>query len=493
MSNFFIFLAMSSCIEKKHTTPIDEVDKLFHFDPGKVDPDLVCHKKWKCKESEGSKVLVCHDMAGGYHDDKFIDGTDNPDFYNFYHWAQIDTFVYFSHHLVTIPPLMWIDTAHKNGVNVLGTFITEWDDGANNCLTMFETAQSSIHFAEKLAEIARIYNFDGWLVNIENVLTTEGVENIQVFLQYLTQKMKESNPHSSIIWYDAVTNEGNLEWQNSVTDLNSCFLRCCDGIFLNYTWKDWMLELTLELCLDRTVDVYVGIDVWARGCVGGFECHLSTEKIMDYGFSVALFAQAWCYEQSKPDFLRFLKDNNKFWNLLQLTCTAKPLPLTPGAIYVTNFNFGFGKKVYEYGFLLSLRSWFNLSKQDVPFINFIDNEMISVSISDDEAFEGSTCLKVDFVEGTSLDKLICLNLCKKIGEIVFVCKSLNDSKMMNLQMLVTTQNGVQFSLPQDQNMFIGGNNWRRITFAVKDAVDIKWIGIECESQGQSLLLGQFSC
>ena len=65
--------------------------------------------------------------------------------------------------------------------------------------------------------------------------------------------------------------------------------------------------------------------------------------------------------------------------------------------------------------------------------------------------------------------------------------------MMNLQMLVTTQNGVQFSLPQDQNMFIGGNNWRRITFAVKDAVDIKWIGIECESQGQSLLLGQFSC
>ena len=487
-------LDMPDCVEKKHTSPINEVSALSDFDREKVDPELVCKENWNCKDNDGPKVLVCHDMEGGYRDDKFVGGTDNPDFYNFYHWAQIDIFVYFSHHLVTIPPLMWIETAHKNGVKVLGTFITEWDHGANNCLTMFGSVQSSIHFAKKLADIALTYNFDGWLINIENVLTVDGVENIQVFLQYLTQEMKESNPLSSIIWYDAVTNEGKLEWQDSVTDLNSCFFRCCDGIFLNYTWKDWKLELTLELCIDKPLDVFVGIDVFARGCIGKFECHISTEKIIDYGFSVALFATAWCYEQTKPDFPSFIKHNNRFWNLLQPTCSPKPLTLTQDEKYVTEFNFGFGKKAYRYGFLLSLKSWFNLSKQDVPFINFINDDKLSTSINDVQAFESSTCLQVDFLEGTSYDNLICLDMSRrKGGEMILVCKSLNDSQMKDLKMLVTEKNGIQHSLHQEQNMFIGGNHWRRITFPLNDALNIKWIGLKFEKKRQIILLGQLSC
>lgn len=47
----------------------------------------------------------------------------------FRHWSVIDTFVYFSHHFVTIPPRGWTTAAHKHGVKVLGTVITEWDKG----------------------------------------------------------------------------------------------------------------------------------------------------------------------------------------------------------------------------------------------------------------------------------------------------------------------------------------------------------------------------
>lgn len=65
------------------------------------------------------RLLVCHDMAGGYLDDKWIQGGTNPDAYSIWHWHLIDVFVYFSHSLVTLPPPSWTNTAHRHGVKVL--------------------------------------------------------------------------------------------------------------------------------------------------------------------------------------------------------------------------------------------------------------------------------------------------------------------------------------------------------------------------------------
>lgn len=42
----------------------------------------------------------------------------NP--YTFYHWQYVDIFVYFSHHVVTVPPVGWTNAAHRHGVCVLG-------------------------------------------------------------------------------------------------------------------------------------------------------------------------------------------------------------------------------------------------------------------------------------------------------------------------------------------------------------------------------------
>lgn len=38
--------------------------------------------------------------------------------------------------------------------------------------------------------------------------------------------------------YDAVTTEGWLEWQNSLTPLNQPFFDAADSLFVNYTWKE---------------------------------------------------------------------------------------------------------------------------------------------------------------------------------------------------------------------------------------------------------------
>lgn len=42
--------------------------------------------------------------------------------YVFAHWWYIDAFVYFSHHFITVPPLVWTNQAHLHDVPILG----EW-------------------------------------------------------------------------------------------------------------------------------------------------------------------------------------------------------------------------------------------------------------------------------------------------------------------------------------------------------------------------------
>lgn len=51
---------------------------------------------------------------------RFIQGAEADTPYVFYHWEYIDIFNYFSHHMVTIPPAMWTNAAHKHGVLSLG-------------------------------------------------------------------------------------------------------------------------------------------------------------------------------------------------------------------------------------------------------------------------------------------------------------------------------------------------------------------------------------
>lgn len=67
---------------------------------------------------ERSRLLVCHDMKGGYVDDKWVQGCGNNKGFAIWNWYLMDVFVYFSHSLVTLPPPCWTNTAHRHGVKV---------------------------------------------------------------------------------------------------------------------------------------------------------------------------------------------------------------------------------------------------------------------------------------------------------------------------------------------------------------------------------------
>ena len=113
---------------------------------------------------------------------------------------------------------------------------------------IFSNPENLKNFVKSCVTIANHVGFDGWLLNIENPIPKENIEDLKYFVKELTQKMHESNSNSKVIWYDSVTIDGKLDWQNSLNDLNSPFFDLCDGIFLNYTWTEEKLGNTILYC-----------------------------------------------------------------------------------------------------------------------------------------------------------------------------------------------------------------------------------------------------
>ncbi|XP_067238336.1 cytosolic endo-beta-N-acetylglucosaminidase [Chanodichthys erythropterus] len=319
------------------------------------------------------RTLVSHDMMGGYLEDRFIQGAEQEMPYAFYHWEYIDIFNYFSHQMVTIPPVVWTNAAHKHGVLSIGTFITEWTDGAKICEAFLADEESYRAAADKLVQISYCYGFDGWLINIENVLSETAVKNTGPFLRYLTDQMHERVPGSVVIWYDSVLKNGSLNWQNELNDDNRMFFDACDGIFTNYNWTEQSLERmkSYSAAQGRFADIYVGVDVFARGKVigGKFETNKALELIRKYELSTAIFAPGWVYEcHEKAD---FRQNQDKFWSLLsEYLYIHRPSSSLP---FISSFCQGFGKSLYWRGKVEMERSWFNLHAQEIQPLYLSEN------------------------------------------------------------------------------------------------------------------------
>ncbi|KAM6966085.1 cytosolic endo-beta-N-acetylglucosaminidase [Tautogolabrus adspersus] len=312
------------------------------------------------------RTLLSHDMMGGYLDDRFVQGTHAEAPYAFYHWQHIDVFNYFTHLMVTIPPAMWTNAAHKHGVVMIGTFITEWTDGAAICESFLKDEESYRAVADKLVQISHCYGFDGWLINIENSLSEGALKNTPLFLRYLTDQMHLRVPGGLVLWYDSVIDTGRLLWQNELNQNNRMFFDACDGFFTNYNWTEQNLEWMSDYSgiTGRLADVYIGVDVFARGKVvgGKFETNKALEVIRKHNFSVAIFAPGWVYE-AHEDKSEFRKNQDKFWALLSdYLYVHRPSLSLP---FISSFCQGFGKALYWRGQRETERSWFNLSAQEI--------------------------------------------------------------------------------------------------------------------------------
>ncbi|GAV88986.1 Glyco_hydro_85 domain-containing protein [Cephalotus follicularis] len=318
------------------------------------------------------RILVCHDMMGGYVDDKWVQGGYNEDAYAIWHWYLIDVFVYFSHYLVTLPPPCWTNTAHRHGVKVLGTFITEWDEGKKFCDELLETKESTHMYAERLVDLAVALGFDGWLVNMEVDLEIAQIPNLKEFVSHLTRTMHSSLPGSLVIWYDSVTINGNLKWQNQLNELNKPFFDICDGIFVNYSWQEDYPKLSAAVAGDRKFDVYMGIDVFGRNTYGGgqWNTNVALDVLKKDDVSAAIFAPGWIYETKQPP--NFQTAQNRWWALVEkswgkLHDYPQVLP------FYSNFDQGHGYHISIEGEQVLTSPWNNISCQGYqPFLELTD-------------------------------------------------------------------------------------------------------------------------
>ncbi|KAF9027236.1 hypothetical protein BDZ89DRAFT_1067058 [Hymenopellis radicata] len=273
-------------------------------------------------------------LLGGYTESPFALS------YTFNYWNVCDTFIYFSHHRVTIPPTGWTSAAHRQGVKMLGVLIFEGGAEAD-CLRLLvgklpksktgpakqhshsQSIPVSPHYARLLAALAYEHGFDGYLLNFECPLQggLEQTRALSAWITILQDELREKvGNHAEVIWYDSVIVTGQLAWQDRLNSLNLPFFLSSHGLFGNYTWRKDYPTRTAEyfLSLDPNLtgthpqrhfsakslgDIYMGVDVWGRGSHGGGGfgsykalSHISPESL---GLSVALFGQAWTWESEQ--------------------------------------------------------------------------------------------------------------------------------------------------------------------------------------------------
>nr|ANC95008.1 putative endo-beta-N-acetylglucosaminidase [Lygus hesperus] len=341
------------------------------------------------------KTLFCHDMRGGYLDDRLVEGSDDNSAFNFFRWSGIDIFVYFSHKFLTIPPVTWINAAHRNGVTVLGTIITERPGRRRTLSNLLHDQEKVQRLCDKLATVCQHYGFSGYLLNIENKIAKKQLKNLLFFVRELRAQLKRISHENLLLWYDSVDETtGKLDWQNKLNKQNWSFFDSCDGIFLNYGWNDECLQISFTNAGERHLDVFVGIDVFGRGCIGGggFNCKEAMSLIRRYNLSAAIFAPGWVHECQEEEHT-FLQRDYQFWaNLYEYLYVSGPSQLP----FDTSFCIGAGLNFYQKGKISKKGHWHNLNKQDFQVCDLLGwadfEEHSCISFYENDAYSGGTCL-----------------------------------------------------------------------------------------------------
>ncbi|MDE7415425.1 MAG: discoidin domain-containing protein [Lachnospiraceae bacterium] len=356
----------------------------------------------------------------------------------FSYWQYVDLLVYWGgssgEGLIVAPSADVVDAGHKNGVKVIGTVFMpqtahggkmEWLDDL-----LQQVDDGSYPVVDKLIEVAETYGFDGWFINQETEgtdaepLTKEHAAQMQGFLSYF----KEKAPDLELVYYDSMTVDGKMDWQNALTDKNAAYLKndegasVADSMFLNFWWTtdtlapDELLKASAALAEEQQIDpydLYAGIDLQSNGYDTPIKWNLFENPDGGTYTSLGLYCPSWSYFSSQM-IQDFWKKENKLWvnskgdpsadmqtegdtdwrGISTYVVERTALTSLP---FVTNFSTGNGYGFYKQGEQISMLDWNNRSISDVlPTYRYIikdgEGNKLSADLDVGDAYYGGTSL-----------------------------------------------------------------------------------------------------
>lgn len=445
-------------------------------------------------------------------------GLNKVDANTFSYWQYVDLLVYWGgssgEGLIVAPSADVVDAGHKNGVKVIGTvFMPQTAHGGKmawleDLLTKKE--DGSYPVADKLIEVAKLYGFDGWFMNQETEgtqeepLTEDHAVRMQEFLSYY----KSQAPELELVYYDSMTSEGKMDWQNALTEKNTVFLKSEDGnavadaMFLNFWWTEEALapeELLASSALladERQIDpydLYAGIDVQSNGYGTEINWGLFENPQGGTYTSLGLYCPSWAYFSAET-IQDFWKRENKLWvnsvgdpskeaeimddgqwrgvstYVVERTAVTQ-LP------FVTNFCMGSGYGFYKNGEQISMLDWNNRSVSDLlPTYRYIikngDGNDLTADLDVGDAFYGgnSLILRGGMKQGSeSVIRLYSADL-PAAEQMLYTTTAKAKGGAISLDAILELDDGSEVILEGDQKV---GEEWTTVTYDASEAAGKK--------------------
>jgi len=354
-------------------------------------------------------------------------GSLDINYYTFSYWQYTDLLVLWGgsagEGLILAPNPTIIDAAHRNGVKVLGNvfFPPVVFGGQIQWVQDFlQNDGNTFPVADKLIEVAEYYGFEGWFINQETQgANAQMAADMRDFMIYF-----QENSNLEIEWYDAMTESGNVSWQNQLNNLNDWYFQWGDTLvsetmFLNFWWNTTGLNnsRTHAQNLNRSeFELFAGIDVEANGYNTNVGWSALFPNNQPHVTSLGIYRPDWCYNSSS-DFAAYYNKSSVFWvgwnhdpsntatgnswkGMANYIPAFTPITAFP---FVTNFCTGQGYDFYIDGEKLShpdwsSRGWNNLSLQDVlPTWRWIVESPGTKLVPEfdfTDSYYGGNCLKV---------------------------------------------------------------------------------------------------
>lgn len=472
---------------------------------------------------EGPSVLAGFDIDGrswqydflstlwsqggcGYYQ-KTTEARPANDVYNFKFWQYLDISYYYGHGLLAVPPTMWTNAAHKNGVLSLGTFNVEGIETASvlNDMQLPQTINT-------LYEIATTLGFDGYLIN-EEKMDLEFKDNWLKLLQSL------QTLGLTMIWYDSFLSGGYANYLNKEA---VPFLTSAGFFQTNYWWgylggdnmpaKSYQtLQFShLEALKDH---VFQAGDVYRdpykndpfQQCVpqthnllfSKFEDIFSDPSHSQHYSALGFFAPNWTMfgvfanpemDTSVPSVEQFEQSDAGFWEGSGLGCEhdnyenvsyfVEPRTTVIKLPFYTNFNTGVGEKFFVDGIMVSQGPWSNFTIQNyLPTWQNITKSpgrtTANAAYDYQDAYDGGNSWKI-IDKHASREPVIFRLLktdfkTKQADEIDLIVKTVHHE---TLQLIINEEQALS---PVKQIRL--ANGWQQLTFLLLPNLQVKEVDI----------------